>query len=215
MRFKYKHLIWDWNGTIVDDSNLCVEIVNEILENYNLQTVSHDFYLKNFCFPVKNYYELLGLPIDETNYNKISEHFIEQYRNRYYKCKLQNDILEIFHIFKESGISQSVLSASSQVDLLSFIDYYNLGEYFSIISGVKNTQAHGKHEIALSHFTKINSKRNEVILIGDTVHDKIVADIIGIPCILINFGHNSDDSLKNCKSPVIKNYPELIKFVSS
>jgi phosphoglycolate phosphatase len=215
MTFKFKHVIWDWNGTIVDDSNLCVEIVNEILKNYNLKIVSHDFYLKNFNFPVKNYYKLLGLPVDDFNYKLISEYFIKQYRIRYYNCKLQNGILKILHDFKVRGISQSVLSASNQEDLSNYIDFYNLSEYFSFITGVKDTQANGKQKIAISHFKKINLDRNEVTLIGDTVHDKYVADIVGVSCFLINFGHNSIDSLKICKCSIIESYSELIKFVSS
>ena len=215
MTFKFKHVIWDWNGTIVDDSNLCVEIVNEILKNYNLKIVSHDFYLKNFNFPVKNYYKLLGLPVDDSNYKVISEYFIKQYRSRFHNCKLQNGIQKILHVFKASGISQSVLSASSQEDLSNYIDFYNLRDYFSFITGVKDTQANGKQKIAISHLKNINFNINEVILIGDTVHDKYVADIMGIPCLLINFGHNSIDSLKICKCSIIESYFELIKFVSS
>ena len=41
---KYRHIIWDWNGTLLDDAWLCVEILNEILRRRNEQPVTHERY---------------------------------------------------------------------------------------------------------------------------------------------------------------------------
>ena len=59
---KIKHIIWDWNGTLVNDAQLCVDIVNEILSEFDIPPVSFEFYRNNFSFPVRNYYDRLGLP---------------------------------------------------------------------------------------------------------------------------------------------------------
>ena len=74
---KYSHIIWDWNGTIIDDARLCVDLVNELLDEFNLERVTIAYYLNNFSFPVKSYYASLGLPIDSKNYKALSEKFSE------------------------------------------------------------------------------------------------------------------------------------------
>ena len=33
---KYKHIVWDWNGTLVDDTWLFVDIMNGVLKDRNL-----------------------------------------------------------------------------------------------------------------------------------------------------------------------------------
>ena len=53
---KYDHVIWDWNGTIIDDAYLCVEVMNQVLKNRDLPLINISSYRKNFCFPVKKYY---------------------------------------------------------------------------------------------------------------------------------------------------------------
>ena len=57
---KYKHIIWDWNGTLVDDTWLCVEIINKLLKKRNLKLVTIDDYKEKFMFPVREYYIELG-----------------------------------------------------------------------------------------------------------------------------------------------------------
>ena len=57
---KYKHVIWDWNGTLVDDTWLFVDIMNGVLKDRNLQGITLDDYRNVFDFPVEDYYTKLG-----------------------------------------------------------------------------------------------------------------------------------------------------------
>ena len=57
---KYKHIIWDWNGTLLNDTWLCVEGINKSLEKRSLQTITEEIYRKVFSFPVEDYYKRLG-----------------------------------------------------------------------------------------------------------------------------------------------------------
>ena len=37
---KYGHIIWDFNGTLMDDAWLCIEVMNEMLSRRGLKTLS-------------------------------------------------------------------------------------------------------------------------------------------------------------------------------
>ena len=53
---KYKHIIWDWNGTLIDDRLFCIKIMNEVLKKRDMEAMTEEWFLDNFCFPVKDYY---------------------------------------------------------------------------------------------------------------------------------------------------------------
>ena len=53
---RYKHIIWDWNGTLLDDRWLCIEAINKTLTKRNMNTITDNEYVELFCFPVKDYY---------------------------------------------------------------------------------------------------------------------------------------------------------------
>ena len=66
------NVIWDWNGTLINDGELCVSIVNELLLELSIPSVSLQFYRENFQFPVRSYYEKIGFPKDNRIHERIS-----------------------------------------------------------------------------------------------------------------------------------------------
>ena len=62
---KYKHIIWDWNGTLINDVWLAVEIMNSILASRNIPLISHEKHKEMFDFPIKNYYQKLGIDFNK------------------------------------------------------------------------------------------------------------------------------------------------------
>ena len=210
---KYSHIIWDWNGTIIDDARLCVDLVNELLDEFNLERVTIAYYLNNFSFPVKSYYASLGLPIDSKNYKALSEKFIINYRKSFPNCKLQKGARNCFQYFQRNSIKQSVLSAGNQKDLNDFISFHNVSLFFDFASGVDDVFAQGKAELAKHHFNKIGLPASEVLLVGDTLHDAEVAGELGLNCILFSGGHNSKELLLKPSYPVIDSLEELSNWV--
>ena len=57
---KYKHIIWDWNGTLLNDRWVCVNGINNCLKKRGLSSISEETYKSIFTFPVKDYYKKLG-----------------------------------------------------------------------------------------------------------------------------------------------------------
>lgn len=57
---KYKYIIWDWNGTLLDDAALSVEVFNKMCDNFGLPNISLETYRADFKFPVIKFYEEHG-----------------------------------------------------------------------------------------------------------------------------------------------------------
>ena len=67
--YMMKTLVWDFNGTIVDDTELCLAIENEMLEARGMRSgYTVEEYRDMFCFPVKKYYRILGYDFKEESY---------------------------------------------------------------------------------------------------------------------------------------------------
>ena len=210
---KYQHIVWDWNGTLVDDAELCVVILNQILNDYGKMPVDRAFYLDNFSFPVCEYYKSLGLPSCGPEYQKISQRFIEEYRKKHHICKLQKSSVKMLSYIKGRGISQSVLSAGNIADVLDFVEYHKLSDFFTIISGVYHTNATGKSDVAHKHLNQIQACTSDILLIGDTLHDFEIATDLKVDCVLYSKGHNSKNRLLEASNSVINDLEELVGLI--
>ncbi len=209
----YEHIIWDWNGTLIDDLSLCVEIVNENLSQYNLPVVGLGYYRNHFGFPARDYYEGLGLPCQGEHFERISDYFIENYRKKQVECSLHPNAFNILRYFQKLGIDQSILSAGQENDVLRFLGSHGLKDFFSLVSGVQDVNADGKVGLAKLHQGKISIPSNKILMIGDTVHDHEVALVMKVDCILFSKGHNSRDRLIRTGRMVFDDMTELKEVI--
>ena len=106
---RYKHIIWDWNGTLLDDTQLCVEVLNELLLLRGKSAITEDDYRQNFNFPVINFYKYLGFDTSADSFASISHEFIQTYEARWLlECNLHADAKLVLNDFCSHGYSQSI-----------------------------------------------------------------------------------------------------------
>ena len=58
-----EHIVWDWNGTLLDDRWLTIAVMNRLLARRNMDELTEDRYLQFFTFPVIDYYRRLGFDL--------------------------------------------------------------------------------------------------------------------------------------------------------
>lgn len=206
---KYKHIIWDWNGTLLNDVNLCIDIINGILAKRELNILSSVDYKNIFTFPVKEYYTSAGLDFSKETFEKLGTEWMDEYQRRRDESCLYDGVTDILSYVKSNGTKQSVLSAYMQDTLEEIIDILELTDYFTYISGLDHIYAHGKIETGKELVKKIGLNKNEIVLIGDTIHDYEVSQAIGAECVLISDGHQSKERLLTCGVPVLDSLMDL------
>lgn len=206
----YKHIIWDWNGTLIDDTWLCLEIMNTQLKKRDKKTVSYAQYQRFFDFPVKNFYKKIGFDFDEESYENVAQNFIREYTKRRFECSLHFGVPTILQKFKSFGIEHSILSAYAEKELGEMIEHFDLKGYFNNVFGLNNHYAAGKHKEGEALIAKLNIATKAIIMIGDTYHDYEVAKHLGIDCILISQGHQSELKLESSGVPVVRNLSEAM-----
>ncbi|WP_269524035.1 HAD family hydrolase [Coraliomargarita parva] len=210
----YKHIIWDWNGTLLDDTWLCVEVLNGLLRQRNRNPLSENDYRENFGFPVIHFYEYLGFDVDVDSFDRISQAFIQAYEARWLtECELQKGAASTLETLAEQGYSHSVLSAAHQRALETGIAHFGIGRHFRGLVGTDNIHAHGKVEQGRRWIRSLDWPAREVVLVGDTLHDYEVAQAIGTDCILLAHGHHTPERLAGSGAPVVHSLEELVGFL--
>ncbi len=128
---KYKHIIWDWNGTFFDDVELCLDIINNILTKRNLKVLSLEEYRRIFTFPVKDYYAEAGLDFNKYPFEELGNEWMNEYENRKSESKLHKGSKDALKYLSNKKIGQSILSAYKQHPLEQIVTQFKLNNYFS------------------------------------------------------------------------------------
>ncbi len=202
-------IIWDYNGTLLNDIVLCVDSINELLHQRNLPLVSVDLYKELFDFPVKVYYEKIGFDFQKEDFLVVGQEFINRYNQNREKACLQANAKEVLACFARSGKSQLILSAREANSLKDELKHFGLDVFFNSIYGLSDNYAFGKTELGLTMIKELNLNSERTILIGDTLHDVEVADKMGVKSLLISHGHHKLSRLRESNKPLVNSLNEL------
>lgn len=198
-----EHIIWDFNGTLMDDIDHAIAVNNDILRSENLPTVGREFYLKNFCFPVIDYYRKLGIPDLENRFAALAEVFVSNYMAGFKDCSLVEGIEDVLAEARSSAPYQTVLSAAEQNCLNECIEHYQIDKYFDAWYGIDSLHADSKVGRGQELIEKIGVAREKCVIVGDTTHDLEVGEALGIDVVLVGHGHQCSDILKQVHPHVI------------
>lgn len=200
-------MIWDWNGTLLDDVELVVDIMNGLLAPRELPALDVPRYREIFMFPVQDYYERLGFDFEREPFEELAVEFMSGFIARWPEADLRAGARESIDALAARGVGQSLLSAAQSELLHDATTHFGLAEVMSHRVGIGDHHAVSKVEEGRAHVAELTAER--VILIGDTEHDAEVAEEIGVDCVLVEGGHMSRERLLATGVPVFDSFEAL------
>ena len=211
----YSHIIWDWNGTLLNDVELCANIMNELLTMEFLPEISVEKYRNIFKFPVEEYYRRAGHNFKNSSFEILGKEFMNRYETGKSQCSLSLGAVELLQEFSLRNIHQHILSAYEQNSLNKIVDQFRIKKHFKQIIGLDNIYADGKMKLAekLIKIINNNGEDQKVLMIGDTLHDLDVALHIIVDCILVANGHQSKVRLEEGGAFVFDDLNEFKKSI--
>jgi phosphoglycolate phosphatase len=202
-----KYIFWDFNGTILDDAKLCYDILVEMLKEEKRPIVTYEEYLMIFTFPVIAYYEKV-YDLNKTSFDVLAKRFIERYQPRSLNISLHQHVTKVIQHFEKEGYINVLLSASKKQNLIEQIKHYQIEHLFKHVLGTGDVYATSKIEVAKQFVEENKIKPQNMVLIGDTLHDAEVAEAINARVILYTKGHQHKQRLQ--KYECIDDFYELI-----
>lgn len=213
---KYKHILFDLDGTITD--------------SFDAVTKSFAYALESFGIYVKDRNELLpviGPPLRQS----FSEMFgfdeekallaVEKYRERYNKYFLKEHILydgieELFSKLYNDGFKLYLATAKPIVLAQQIIRHFNLEKYFVFLGGASLHQGRDTKNSVMDYvFSECSIDKDRAVMIGDRFHDMEGAQHIGIDAIGVSYGYGTYEELNKYNPVFIASDPmEIYTFLT-
>ena len=195
-------VIWDWNGTILDDLSVSLDAVNYILANRALPPMDRDTYYDCLDTPIIKFYQR-ALNREDVPFEEISFEFNDYYKKHIDEIGLTNGIKDIIYSLKKMGIPQMIISASHISYIESALSGFGLDGCFEKIIAAEDYNAGSKVDRAEAYLDLADIAKNGRIVVGDTLHDYDMAQRIGAECILLTTGHEGRQKLEKTGAKVL------------
>lgn len=210
----YRNIVWDWNGTVVDDVGIALDAVNDMLRRECRPQIDLEQYRKAMNTPILLFYQEF-FDLEKTSFAWMASYFHEYYAAHCGELALHAGVSGLLVEMDKRGCRQIVLSSSRKDMIEGYAAHFAVKDYFEAILGADDLLAGSKVERAVEYFTVHGIRSEETIMIGDTVHDFEVASELGVDCILLDCGHDDRESLEHCGCPVCHDMEGIKTFIET
>ena len=191
------YVLWDWNGTLLDDTQAALDTLNIMFKRRGAKPIALDFFRDHFAFPCRPFYDMIGMHVEDDEWDALAKEYHDVYAEQ--PKKLNRETIAALERVKAAGARQSIISALRQ-DLLDEVTaQMGVAQYMECIYGVDNLDGASKLDRALELMNRIApavGEQPDVVLIGDALHDKEVADALKVRCVLCGQGSHASWRLR-------------------
>lgn len=203
------HLVWDWNGTLLDDLPIVIEAVNRALAPFDVDPIDATGYRDHYTRPVRHFYDrLLGRAVTDEEWLRLNSAFHEAYFDLASGVDLAPGAREAMMRLREVGWSQSLLSMSPQDWLDDVVDRLGLTGLFEIVDGLSGPTGGLKATHLEVHLEMLEVQGSSVVVVGDTPDDVAAARHVGAHPILFHGGSHHIEVLEAEGVPIAETIPE-------
>jgi phosphoglycolate phosphatase len=198
-----KHIIFDFDGTIVDTLELAFKIYNDIAPQFGCNLVERgnkealrakkpqDFLKKYGVSTLKLPFLVLKMRAEISK--RISE------------VELVTGMKPVLHEIKDAGYDLGIVTSNSSDNVKTFLKNNRLDGVFDFI--FSNKHVFGKHTTLLRLLKTKNIQSRNAVYIGDETRDIEAAKAAGIPIVAVTWGFNSREILATLLPDGIANAP--------
>jgi phosphoglycolate phosphatase-like HAD superfamily hydrolase len=213
------HVVWDWNGTLLDDFHLVVAAASASCVEAGGREVTHDEYRTAFTRPVQQFYErVLGRPVSHDDWLAINDVFHTTYRTQMGMAGLAPDAEDALRTVEQLGMSQSLLSMWTHDELVPMVDAFGIAQHFVRIDGQAAPSGGAKLDSLLTHIDHIETAlqqgldRSSILVIGDSTDDASAALEAAVHCVLVASGTHHPEDLAVTGVPVAQSLLEALEM---
>ncbi len=177
------HIVWDWNGTLLDDGDALVRATVEAFARSGLPEVTWHGYREHFTRPITEFYDrLAGRVLTPEEQLGVDRHFQASYAELLGRAELHADAVPALTAWRDAGRTQSLLSMYPHDSLVALPQFAAIAHYFSRVDGMRADETPRKEPHLRRHLASLGT--SGVLVVGDSPDDVAAARVCGVPGVL-------------------------------
>ncbi|MDR0883248.1 MAG: HAD family hydrolase [Oscillospiraceae bacterium] len=212
MIFSPTLIFWDWNGTLLDDVGASLAAVNDMRFARRRPPLDLPAYRAAIDVPIRRFYEI-HFDLAQEDYAAVLREYNAAYLRHLPSCGLAEGAVEVLKALQSRQIRQVILTSGQQENVERALAHFGVAEYFDAVLGASDTLAGFKDERATMYLRAHRIPPQEVLVVGDLVHDYALAQGQGTQCVLVGWGHQSRAEFGDLPVAVLHNLAEIMECI--
>lgn len=208
------HLVWDWNGTVLNDFDVSFRSTNGSFRDAGLPEITTATYRALLRSPIRSFYAaVLDRDPSDEECDFLARAFHAYYLLYEKEVAPSSGLPHLFRQWHGAGHTQSLLSLFPHRKLVPAVERHGLTSYFALVQGA--TPPNPEQKDLADHLARLKVDPAAAVLIGDLVDDARAAEQAGVKVVLYSGGFGARADLAATGAPVADSLAEAVDLIDS
>jgi phosphoglycolate phosphatase len=212
---KYKAIVFDWDGTLMDSISKIVESMQSTAKHLDLPVPDYDQAKDvigiSLLPALKQLFDIQDENTAMALFHTYKKHFKE---HKQISSPLFNGAIPLLEVLKQRGYILAVATGKGRQGLDHNWNHSNTKHFFSTSKTADDAQSKPSPDMLQQILSELNLSAEQVLMVGDTTYDMAMAETINMDRIGVSFGvHNADTLQKHKPLAVIDVLDDLLLHV--
>lgn len=204
-----KHIIFDFDGTLVDSMDTSISVINQLAAKYKVKPLTHEDITELRKLPIIDRCKKLNFPLYRIPFAIIE--FYKYYRGAVSKLQLFDGIKELLGKLIDNGFELAIISSNSQENIMNFLRENNINSIHKVIT---SNNIFGKDKELQKYLDTYKLHQSDVIYVGDELRDIIACKQVGIKIIWVPWGFDAIEVTKKERPDYFAKIPNDILTIA-
>ncbi len=214
-----KTVVFDWNGTLLNDTPVTLGGMNATLEAFDHKPIDEARFRESYDIPIARYYKKVGFSDAEISAHdfKMVNIFHDYYAENASASPLYDGVAQLLADLRAGGTHLLILSNHLREAIVPFLDQYGIAGLFDEVMAYEDR----KTQLSSNFFPEKENKKltkgeklrlyvkekkltpTDIVVVGDTPEETHIARDIGAYSLALTYGYASRARLDAVKPDLI------------
>ncbi len=212
---KYKAIIFDWDGTLMDSVSKIVESMQSTAVALNLPVPTFEQGKDVIGISLLPALKQLFKIDDEQQAQQVLLAYRAEFSQHKQVCSpLFEGAQQLLVDLKTQGYTLAVATGKARAGLSFNMQHSNTESYFSVTKTADDAPSKPSPDMLLQILQELNLSAKDVLMVGDTTYDMAMAEAIDVDRVAVSFGvHNAAQLNQHRPLAVIDHLSQLHRYV--
>ncbi len=207
---KYKYVLFDLDGTIIDSGKSIIAATEYALGKMS-KPVPDIGVLRKFIGPplIESFMRYTGMTHAEAERAMAEYRFYYNDMGGIFDCEVYSGVEEMFKALLAEGKTLAVATTKPITPSLRILEHFGLDKYFAFVAGdTDDCTRSAKSDVIAYCLESLGSPcHDEVVMVGDREYDIIGARQNGVDSVGVLYGFGSEEELRGAGATYIAERP--------
>lgn len=188
-----KHIVFDFDGTLVDSVDVVVKVYNELAIKYKFNTLNSNDYRMMMNLSLKEKIKALNVPMRRV---LLIKRFSQEFKNKYSvhlkSLRFFDGVVEVIKQLDEKGYTISIITSNSKANISEYMEHQGVSYFNQVMS---SNGLFGKDKTLKKYMKDNQLHSSELMYIGDEVRDIQACKKTNVAVIAVTWGIDHREAL--------------------